>query len=177
MAELWDILDENGNTTGYVHERGKLMGKGEYHLVVYVWIENDNGEYLIAQRTPNKSFPNMWESVGGNAIAGDNSLTTALKETKEELGIVLDPQNGRMIQHHLRHNDVESSGLADIWLFRQNIDISTVTLAPDETCDAMWASLDKIKRMISDGIFKTWVCTCIDELFEGVQKTDELRVL
>ena len=43
MAELWDILDENGNKTGRLHERGKPMNKGEYHLEVSVWIENDNG--------------------------------------------------------------------------------------------------------------------------------------
>ena len=50
MAELWDILDENGNKTGCLHERGKPMRKGEYHLTVNVWIENDNGEYLIHGR-------------------------------------------------------------------------------------------------------------------------------
>ena len=168
LVELWDIIDKNGDATGRVHERGKPMGKGEYHLVIYVWIENDNGEYLIAQRTPNKSFPNMWETVGGNAVAGDDSLTTALKEVKEELGIILEPQNGQLIKHNLRHND-ESCGLADVWLFRQNIDISTVTLAPDETCNAMWASRDEINRMIDEGTFKTWdLFTYIDELFEGV---------
>ena len=29
MAELWDILDENGKATGRVHERGKPMNKGK----------------------------------------------------------------------------------------------------------------------------------------------------
>lgn len=173
MAELWDILDKNGNSTGRVHERGKPMGKGEYHLGVCVWIENDNGEYLISQRTPDKLSPNMWESTGGNAVAGDDSLTTALKETKEELGITLEPQNGRMIQHHLRDNvlnDAEGSGLVDVWLFRQNVEVSAVTLAPDETCGAMWANRDKINRMIDEGTFETWgLFTYMDELFEGVQ--------
>jgi 8-oxo-dGTP pyrophosphatase MutT (NUDIX family) len=91
--ELWDVLDENGNATSRFHERGKPMNKGEYHLEVSVWIENDNGEYLISQRSPNKTFPNMWECTGGSAVAGDGSLTTALKEAKEELGIILEPQN------------------------------------------------------------------------------------
>lgn len=170
MAELWDILDENGNATGRVHERGKPMNKGENHLEVCVWIENNNGEYLISQRSPNKTFPNMWECTGGNAVAGDDSLTTALKEAKEELGIILEPQNGRMIQHHLRCGVVECRGLIDVWLFRQNVDISTVILAPDETCGAMLASRDEINRMIDEGTFTAWgLFTYIDELFEGVQ--------
>ena len=165
MVELWDILDENGNKTGRVHERGKPMNKGEYHLEVYVWIVNDNGEYLISQRAPNKTRPNMWECTGGNAVAGDDSLTTALKETKEELGIILEPQNGRIIRQRLPCSNAECHGVADVWLFRQNVDILAVTLAPDETCAAMWASGDVINRMIDEGTFTTWgLFTYINDL-------------
>ncbi len=152
MIELWDILDKNGNVTGRVHERGKPMNKGEY---------------LISQRSPNKMFPNIWECTGGNVIAGDDSLTTALKEAKEELGIILEPQNGRMIQHHLRCCNEECHGLVDVWLFRQNVNIATIILAPDETCNAKWVSRDEINRMIDEGTFTTWeLCTYIDESFE-----------
>lgn len=156
MAELWDILDINGNATGRVHQRGKPMNKDEYHLEVIVWIENKRGEYLISQRSPNKTFPHLWECTGGNAVAGDDSLTTALKEAKEELGIILEPQNGQLLQHHLRCRTAGCQGLVDVWLFRQTIDISTVILSLDETCNAMWASRDEINRMIDEGTFTTW---------------------
>ena len=113
----------------------------------------------------------MWECTGGNAIAGDDSLTTALKETKEELGVILEPQYGRILRHHLTCSTVGCRGVIDIWLFRQNIDISTVILAPDETCNAMWASRDEINRMIDGGTFTTWnLFTYVDELFEAVQE-------
>ena len=171
MTELWDIFDENGKATGRIHERGKPMNKGEYHLEVYVWIENDNGEYLISQRSPNKTFSNMWECTGGNAVAGDDSLTTALKEVKEELGITLEPQSGQMIQQRLPCSTVGCRGLIDIWLFRKNVDISTVILAPDETCNTMWANRDKINCMIDEGTFTTWgLFTYVDELFEIAQR-------
>ena len=169
MAELWDILDVNGKTTGRIHERGKPMNKGEHHLEVSVWIENDNGEYLISQRSPNKTYPNMWECTGGSAVTGDDSLTTALKEVKEELGITLEPHNGRMIQHHLPCSTVGCHGLIDVWLFRQNVDISNIILAPDETCNAMWASHETINRMFDEGTFITVGQYKIDELFERVQ--------
>jgi len=166
MAELWNIRDKNGNVTGRFHERGKPMGKDEYHLEVCVWIVNDNGEFLISQRSPNKSYPNIWECTGGNAVAGDDSLTTALKEVKEELGISLEPQNGRILHHRLPCSNPECHGLVDIWLFRQNVDISTVTLAPDETSNVMWASREEISRMMDEGTFTTWgLFESIDELF------------
>ena len=169
MVELWDILDENGNATGRLHERGKPMSNGEYHLEVNVWIENDNGEYLISQRSKNKTFPNMWECTGGSAVAGDDSLTTALKEVKEELGIILEPLNGRLIHHRLPCDTVGCHGLIDVWLFRQNVDISTITLDPDEVSNAMWESRDEINRMIDEGTFITkGHFACIDELMEGI---------
>lgn len=166
MIELWDILDENGNKTGRLHERGKLMGEGEYHLVVYVWIMNSNGEFLIAKRTPNKYFPNMWECIGGNAVAGDDGLTTALKEVHEEIGIILEPKNGQLFKHYkYRNNNLGS--FVDVWLFTQEFDISDVVLCPNETCDAMWASCAEIKHMVSEGTFIEWDnLICMDELFE-----------
>jgi isopentenyldiphosphate isomerase len=151
--EVWDVLDANGNKTGRLHERGRPMATEDYHLEVHVWIENDNGEYLISQRSPNKPFPSMWECTGGSAVAGDNNLTTALKEAKEELGIILEPLNGLIIQHHIPCSNIECHGLVDVWLFQQNVDISTIILAPDETCDAMWASADKIREMMAAGEF------------------------
>lgn len=172
MTEFWDILDENGNATSRIHERGKPMRKGEYHLVVYVWIENDKGEFLISKRTPNKRFPGLWECTGGNAVSGDDSLTTAVKETKEELGIILRPQNGRRIRHQIRGCSACENCLGDVWLFQQNVDLKEVTLAPEETCAAMWASREKINRMIEEGTFTTWgLFRRMEELFENV-KTD-----
>jgi len=166
LAELWDVLDANGNATGQLHERGQPMREGDYHLTVSVWIANDKGEYLISQRSPNKPSPNLWECTGGNAVAGDDSLTTALKEVHEELGIVLDPSNGLMLKHQVRKCSCNHC-LADIWLFWQNVDLQTVTLAPEETCGAMWAGRDDINRMIDEGTFTTWeLFACMDELFE-----------
>ncbi|MPN38105.1 Isopentenyl-diphosphate Delta-isomerase [bioreactor metagenome] len=155
MKELWDILDENGNKTGRLCERGTRMYKGEYHLVVQVWIKNSNNEFLISRRSNNGiSWSGLWQTTGGAAVAGDNSLKTALKETREEIGIMLDPKNGQLFKHYSEPRKNDSGGVfIDVWLFRQDFDISTVVLQPEETCDAMWASSEKIKQMIYDGYF------------------------
>jgi 8-oxo-dGTP pyrophosphatase MutT (NUDIX family) len=171
--ELWDILDENGEMTGKLHERGKPMAAGEYHLVVHVWIMNGAGEFLIAKRTANKSYPNMWECVGGSAVAGDGSLATAAKEVKEELGIMLDPNKGGVFKRYKRNCSVccgdNGGDFVDVWLFRQDFDINEVVLCPGETCGAMWAGVDKIYEMIDDGTFiGREIFWYIDELFEVI---------
>ncbi len=150
--ELWDVLDENRNKTGRVHERGKPMAAGDYHLVVHVWIVNDNGEFLISKRTPNKPWPNMWECTGGSAVTGDTSLSAALREVSEELGIQLDPENGQLLLSR-RRDGFDMPDFCDVWLFRQNIDIASVVLQEYETCDAKWATKDEILDMINKGEF------------------------
>ena len=165
MAELWDVLDEYCNKTGRLCERGP-MEQGEYHLVIHVWIMNEKGEFLISKRTSNKPFPNLWECTGGSAVAGDDSISTAIKEVKEELGITLDHKNGQLFKHYTRHFEDGSGDFVDVWLFRQTADLSEVVFQIDETCDAMLANKDKINQMIDDGIFiGRDIFPYLDELF------------
>jgi len=176
MAEFWDVLDENGNKTGRLHERDQgamlnkpVMAVGDFHLIVHVWIVNDKGEFLISKRTPNKSFPNMWECTGGSAVAGDGSLATALKEVREELGISIRPENGQLFK---QYRVVEANGggfFADVWIFREAVDLADVVYQEGETCDAKFAAKDEINEMIDSGSFiGRKIFPYIDELFEFV---------
>ena len=146
--ELWDVLDENRHLTGRKHPRGVPLPEGEYHLVVLVLLQNDNGEILITRRAPNKGYPNMWEVTGGSALAGDDSLRAALREAREETGISLDPSNGRVVA-----TEQWSDSFCDIWLFRQPFDVSAVTLQEGETTAAMAMSCEEIMRMEREGEF------------------------
>lgn len=170
MRELWDILDENGNKTGRLRERGTPMRKGEYHLVIQVWIKNSKNEFLISRRTNNGGWwSGLWQTTGGAAVTGDNSLETALKETREEIGIILEPKNRQLFKRYSEpHKNDDGSVFIDVLLFRQDFDIEAVVLQPEETCDAMWASKEKIKQMIDEGHFipPQEAYPYIDELFE-----------
>jgi len=140
------------------------MTQDEYHLVVHVWILNSNGEFLISKRTPNKPFPNMWETTGGSAIVGDDSLQAALREVKEELGINLSKNNGECL-YRLKRQHHNFPDFADVWLFRQDIDISKVVYQPEEVCDAKWATPEHILDMIKNGEFVD-TFTYLDDLFK-----------
>lgn len=166
MAELWDIYDKDRNKTGKTVERGQPMRQGEYHLVVHVWIRNSNGEWLISKRAPNKPLGGMWECTGGSALSGEDSKTAALREVQEELGVVLNPDNGRLFRSFMRqfHNFPDFS---DIWVFEYDCPIESVVLQEDETCGAQWATSEQIIEMIRRGEFigQEFV-PYIDELFE-----------
>lgn len=159
--ELWDVYDENRQLTGRTHRRGDMMPKDDYHLVVHVWLQNSRGEYLITKRTPNKGFPNMWECTGGSALLGDDSLTAAIREVKEETGLTVLPKNGKCVMSFRREES-----FVDIWLFKQEFDIKDVIYQPYETCGAKYTTMDEILAMKQAGTFVPY--TYLDEFFRKV---------
>jgi 8-oxo-dGTP pyrophosphatase MutT (NUDIX family) len=146
--EIWDVYDKHRELTGRLHRRIDPLPPGDYHLVVDIWILNSDGKFLVTKRSPNKGFANMWECTSGSAVAGDDSLTAALREVKEETGLILHPSAGK--RAFTVYGD---EFFLDIWLFRQNFELSDVVLQEGETCDAKIASQNEILTMIKKGEF------------------------
>lgn len=142
--ELWDLYDKNRIKTGRTHERGTPLAEGDYHVVVHVWIRNSKGEILLTKRHENKTHPNLWECTGGSILVGEDSMEGALREVKEEIGISLLRDNGKLVQSERRniHND-----FCDVWLFDQSFDISETKLQEDEVCDIMWVTRFELENI------------------------------
>lgn len=87
--EYFDILDENGKKTGKIKLRNEVHRDGDWHKAVHIWIINDYGEILLQRRCATKdSNPNMLSIFnGGHLSQGDDSLTGAIRELKEELDL------------------------------------------------------------------------------------------
>lgn len=153
-GEIWDVLDANGDKTARYAERGRKLAAGDYHLVVHVWKHNGRGEWLIDRRARRgMSIDGKWETTGGSAVAGDDSLSAALRETKEELGIELQPDKGTLFRRIARHADDGHAWFTDVWVFECDVPIDAVRFQEGETCDAMWASADKIREMMAADVF------------------------
>lgn len=151
MDELWDIYDANRNLTGKTMKRSEYPRRAdEYHLAVHIWIKNDKNEWLISKRTLNKNYPLLWECTGGSALTGEDSLTAALREVKEELGITLNKEKGVLYRTIKRPIYPD---FCDVWVFEHNCSIDDIVFQPDETCDAMWATADKIIELMNSGDF------------------------
>lgn len=92
MAEYWDIYDADRQKKRGTHLRGKPLADGDYHLVVNIWVYNSRGQVLLTQRHPGIPFGLKWACTGGSAIAGEDTLTAAVRETREEIGLTVQPQ-------------------------------------------------------------------------------------
>lgn len=62
-------------------------------LVVAAALINDRNEVLLAQRPPHKPFPGQWEFPGGKLEQDETPETALIRELREELGILVQPQD------------------------------------------------------------------------------------
>lgn len=154
--EIWDLYDNNRNKTGLEHIRGNDLPDDLYHLVVSVWIKNKEGMYLIAQRSETrKSFPLMWECVGGSVLKDEASLDGALREVKEEVGIDLNRENGKLVFSEIRHiiDGKKFNDILDVWLFNYDGEVNLENATTDEVCQVKWLSKEEIKEIADENKF------------------------
>lgn len=152
--ELWDLYDENRALVGRDHVRGEEVPQGCYHLVVHCWIRSSSGEYLISQRSANRpTFPLMWECVGGSVTKGEDSLTGALREIREEVGLSLPPEAGKRVRSVVGRTvgGVRQRDILDIWLFAYDGAVSLAQATTDEVAQTVWMKREEIRALHDAG--------------------------
>ena len=149
MTEYQDLYDRGCRKLGRLHRRGDPLAEGTYFLVVNVWIVNSLGEVLIAQRhTDKKMWGGLWEcAASGGVLAGEDSLQGALRETREEIGVDLDPSEAVLLETLVRRDNIR-----DTFLFRRDIDLSGLTLQPGEVADARWVTPEGYDDLCGKGL-------------------------
>ena len=56
-------------------------------VVVSAVIENSEGKILLAKRSPDKAYPDLWEDVGGGLEPNEKPEDGLLREIREETGL------------------------------------------------------------------------------------------
>ena len=151
--ETLALYDRDGHLLDQVLERGSGLPtapEGTYWRVCEAWIVNAKGDILIQRRALTKpNWPGAWcESAGGAIRAGETPEEGCIRETMEEIGVKLDFEHGGLAfvytgktAHH------------DVWVFRMDVPLESLTLQPEEVIDAKYASPDEIRRLDREGQF------------------------
>ena len=93
-AELFDVYRADGEPTGRTKPRAAVHRDGDWHRAVHVWVagrDDETGPFLLMQRRTlaKDTWPGVLDvTVGGHYRAGE-SLADTLRETEEEIGIVV----------------------------------------------------------------------------------------
>lgn len=143
--EKRDLYDINRNLIGKTIEKNETIPANTYIMVVVIFIQNYNNAFLIQKRSIKKG--GKWATTGGHPKAGENSLQGILTEVQEELGIKI--ENPTLFKQ-ANAKDV----ICDLYYIKKNIEINEITIQKEEVADVMWASIDEIDKLMSEGNFK-----------------------
>lgn len=155
--ELIDVLDSEGKNTGETKSRSFVHQNGAWHRAVHIWIINDKKELLIQRRAIQKeSHPGKWDiSAAGHVVAGETSLEAAVKEIKEELDLIVEPNDLQFLftivsRAVLNNNTYLNNEFDDVYLLRKNLDISQIKLQQGEVAEVKWISVSELKRVTQE---------------------------
>ena len=143
--ELLDIYDDNGNITGKTFKRGddiSLLKDNEHIAVGVIFIENDQGEFLI-QKT-SKAKGGEFSSTGGHIDSGETPLSSIRREVEEELGINVD--NDEIKEYGFLSFD---KPLRFLFYLRKNIDIKDIKVQKEEVDYVKYMAKDEIEELIN----------------------------
>lgn len=156
--EKIDILDETGISAGVIKTKDEVHKLGLWHKAVHVWLVNNRNEILLQLRSSSKlSHPNQWDvSIAGHVSAGEDSLTSAIREATEEVGITLQKADftflGTVVQKSVQNNGTYiNNEFNDMYLVRKDIEVDQFAFNDGEVQKVEHVSLDKLKAWIDSG--------------------------
>ena len=141
--EFNDVYDKDRNFTGRLHRRGTPWRKGEFGLVVCVWVYDGKGKLLMTRRAKGKSFAGTWENSGGAVKAGESSLPAIARELFEETGIRAGEDEFQLID-----SGRDGNTHYDYYCLHRDVPVEQIVLQPGETDDAKWVTFDQVHAMI-----------------------------
>lgn len=144
--ETWDLYTEDGHRSGLTMTRGEKVPEGYFHMVCDVLIRHTDGDYLLMLRSPEKRFyPGLWESsCGGSVLAGEDAVTAARRELREETGILCKELEEISYTVNKLFHSIHYSflGITDC-------PKDSVILQPGETAGYRWVSEEAFREFVS----------------------------
>ncbi|MGD1003076.1 MAG: NUDIX domain-containing protein [Minisyncoccia bacterium] len=158
--EYLDVLDEDGNLTGKKKSKPDVHKDGDWHKTVHIWIVTPNGELLIQKRSPEMdSYPDLWDiSTAGHISAGEDSMTSALREADEELGLKLKAENFHYLftaiqQAVLQNGTYINNEYNDVYLVELDPTSLKLNLQKEEVSETRWMPYQELeKQLISNSL-------------------------
>lgn len=160
MDEWVDILDETGTPTGETALKSEAHRMGWHHPTVHIWCYSRDNRVLLQRRGASKrTFPNLWDvSVAGHIGAGESPISAALREVKEEIGLVIQAEAlqkigiFKCVQHH--ENGIIDAEFHHTFLLELDPDRTALIPQAEEVESLLWFKLEQLLGEIEDPRFQ-----------------------
>ena len=156
--EYLDICDSDGNLTGEKKTKKEAHKKGLWHRSIHVWIINSKDEVLLQKRSPFvNSHPNKWDiSAAGHVSAGEDYIASALRETEEEIGLKIRPEEliqiGELKQMSKREGYINNE-INPIYVVKRDLEIKNIKKQYEEVSDVKFMPYKKLEEIIENKDF------------------------
>ena len=144
--EIRDLYDVNKNLTGKTFVKREQVPIGYYYLIVAVILENSDGKFLIQKRVLKKG--GKWALTAGHPKSGENSFEGLCSEVSEELGIDISKDKPELIYTWINNDQI-----FDIYYLKKDINLGDIIIQKEEVDGVMYASLEELLKMNSNGKF------------------------
>ncbi len=156
---LWQLFDEQGRP---IKDKGaakkEVFGQGLLHAAAHVWIWRrtpSGAEVLLQKRADSKmTWPGRYDiSAAGHVDLGEDELTAALRETKEEIGLEVTALQLRSIGVHRAHLRADENAIENEFQFLYLLELPENTgfkLHEIEVESLEWKSLENFAIEVKD---------------------------
>jgi len=150
--EIFEVFDTEGRVIGLATRSEVHSNPSLIHRVVHVMVFNRQGDLLLQKRSMDKDIgPGKWDtSVGGHVNPGENVHDAALREMKEELGIVLSDLH--YLYSYLFRNHRESELVSTFSCVYEG----EVHFNAEEIDEVRFWHIQSIKEQTGKGIFSSY---------------------
>ncbi len=147
--ELVDIVNENNELTGEQRPKSEAHRLGLWHRAVHVWLYNQKNEILLQLRAKEKKiFPDVWDvAVAGHISAGEDPITTVLRETEEEIGLTIDPKQlsfFKIFKTHIIYKAINNNEFLYTYFLPFNGKLADLKLQKEEVQDINFFPLQQL---------------------------------
>lgn len=144
--EIFDIVNERDEVVGRA-PRSEVHAKKLLHRAVHVLVFNAHGEIFLQKRSMLKdTAKGKWDSsASGHVDSGEDYDACAVRELREEIGLVLTEPPQRI----LRVEACAETGHEFVWVYRCTSE-GPFTLHPDEIERGDWFAPEAVTRWVAE---------------------------
>lgn len=149
--ELIDICDENNDLLNIQKKRSEAHRNGLWHRTSHIWIYNSKKEILLQLRAKNKeTHPDKWDiSVAGHVTAGQDPVTSGLREIEEEIGLKIKQEDLEFWKIKKREGifkDIKDNEFHYVFFLKYDGDVSQLHVQEKEVQRIQFVSVDQVEK-------------------------------
>ncbi len=156
MDEYIDIVTATGEPTGKTALKSEAHKNGWYHNTIHLWLYTKNDEILLQQRSHKKVIhPLLWDvSAAGHIDAGETFADAALRETKEEIGLTLKPEELIKVGTKLHESSYANGTIQDnefhqVYIAELKVNLSDLKPQEEEVEALKLVTFDEFETLLS----------------------------